>query len=126
MRTKVKLTKTFGMTKERNNRGTLILIELWKKQSNDTRNMKNVNFVPKEISQYSQGNTCVRVSILIKMQAFRPATLLKRRLQHRLFFFWQYCQIFKNSYFEEHLWTAASTSFSFYVSLNVFLNEQIT
>ena len=67
--------------------------------------MKNVNFVPKDvqritshkiaekyneqevfykkkllskISQYSQENICVGVSFLIKMQAFRPTTLLKR------------------------------------------------
>ena len=38
----------------------------------------------------------------------------------------KYCQIFKSIYFEEHLWTAASESFSFSVSLNVFLHEQIT
>ena len=35
-------------------------------------------------------------------------------------------KIFKNSFFEEHLWTAASESSSFYVSLNLFLHEQIT
>ena len=39
----------------------------------------------------------------------------------------EYSQILKNTYFEEeHLWMAASESFSFYVSLNVFLHEQIT
>ena len=31
----------------------------------------------------------------------------------------------KNSYFE-NIWTAASESLSFYVSLNVFQHEQIT
>ena len=59
--------------------------------------MKNVNFVPKDvqrilsshksimnrkcftkISEYSQENTCVRISFLIKMQAFRPPVLLER------------------------------------------------
>ena len=59
--------------------------------------MKNVNFVPKDVqrilsshksimnrkcstktSQYSQENTCVRVSFLIKMQVFRPPALLER------------------------------------------------
>ena len=39
---------------------------------------------------------------------------------------WQCCEVFKYSYFEEHLWTAAFESFSFYVSLNFFLHEQIT
>ena len=60
------------------------------------------------ISQYSQKNTCVRVSFIIKMPAFRPVTLLKRDSC-------EYCDIFKNSCFEQHLWTAASDSFSFYV-----------
>ena len=36
-------------------------------------------------SQYSQENTCVGVSFLIKLLASRPATLLKKRLQHRCF-----------------------------------------
>ena len=31
-----------------------------------------------KISQYSQENNCVGVSFLIMLQAFRPATLLKR------------------------------------------------
>ena len=72
------------------------------KQSNSTRNMKHVNFVPKDvqrilssrksimnrkcstrklflkISQYSQENTCVGISFLIKMQAFRAPALLKK------------------------------------------------
>ena len=38
----------------------------------------------------------------------------------------QYCKIFKNSYFDEYLWMGAIESFSFYVSLNVFLHKQIT
>ena len=72
------------------------------KQSNSTRSMKNVNFVPKDvqtilssrksimnsmcctrklflkISQYSQEDTCVGISFLIKMQAFRDPVLLKK------------------------------------------------
>ena len=72
------------------------------KQSNSTRNMKHVNFVPKDVQrilssrksimnrkcstrklflkilQYSQENTCVGISFLIKMQAFRAPALLKR------------------------------------------------
>ena len=40
-----------------------------------------------EISRNSQGNTCTRVSFLIKLQAWglMPATLLKKRLWHRCF-----------------------------------------
>ena len=37
-----------------------------------------------EISQNSQGNTCARVSFLIKLPA-APATLFKKRLWHRYF-----------------------------------------
>ena len=33
-----------------------------------------------QISQKSQENTCARVSFLIKLQASRPVTLLKKRL----------------------------------------------
>ena len=35
----------------------------------------------------------------------RPVTLLKKRLQ---LFSSEICEIFKNTYFEEHLWTTAS------------------
>ena len=41
-----------------------------------------------KFSQNSQKNTCPRVSFLIKLQA--------------------YCEIFKNNFFTEHLWTTAS------------------
>ena len=43
---------------------------------------------------------------LIKLKAFRPATLLKRDSNTGLFSC-GYCQNFKNTYFEEHLRTAA-------------------
>ena len=39
-----------------------------------------------KISQYSQENTCVGVSLLLKIQAFRPATLLKRDSKKSVFF----------------------------------------
>ena len=53
------------------------------------------------------------------MQTFKPATLLKRDSRC---FLHNLKKIFKNSYFEEHLWTAVSEGFFFYV---VFLLEQI-
>ena len=83
--------------------------------------MKNINFVPKDvrrsvknlffkISQYSQENKCVGVSFLIKMQTFRPATLLKGDSNTGVFLtifrkiFKTYLgKNFKNSYFEKHL-----------------------
>ena len=38
-----------------------------------------------KISQNSQESTCVGVSFLIKLRAFRSKTLLKNRLQHKCF-----------------------------------------
>ena len=50
-----------------------------------------------KISRYSQENTCVGVSFLI----------LKRDSDTG-FFSCEYCEIFKNTYFEEHLRTAVT------------------
>ena len=98
--------------------------------------MKQVNFVPEDvqrilsshksimkrkcstrklflkISQDSQENTCVGASFLIKMQGFRPPNFIKKRLEHRCFR--EHWEIFKNTYFEEHLRTAASESFTWF------------
>ena len=38
-----------------------------------------------KIPHYSQEHTCIGISFLIKLQAFRPAMLLKKRLQHSCF-----------------------------------------
>ena len=59
-----------------------------------------------KVLQYSQENTCVGVS-LMKLQVFRPTTLLKRDSNTRVFFC-KYCEIFKKIYFKEHMQTAAS------------------
>ena len=45
---------------------------------------------------------------LIKLQAFWPATLSKWTPTQT--FSCEYCEIFKSTYFEKHLWTAASLS----------------
>ena len=133
MRAKVTLTKDFGI--KTSNYGLPILtLELWRKQSNSARNMKHVNFVSKDvqrilsshksimnrkcstrklflkISQHSQENICVRISFLIKMQVFRAPALLKRDSNTGVFC--EHWEIFKNTYFEEHLRTAASESFT--------------
>ena len=50
--------------------------------------------------QNSQENTCVRVSFLIKLQA-RPATVLKRRLWHRLFPV-NFAKFLRTPFFTEH------------------------
>ena len=81
------------------------------KQSNSTRNLKQANFVPKavqrilsshksimnrkcstgklllKLSQHSQENTCVGISFIIKMQAFRDRALLTRDATRTQVFF---------------------------------------
>ena len=56
------------------------------------------------------GKRLCQILFLIKLKAsLKPATLLKKRLQHRCFpvmFFCECCEIFKNTYFVEHLRTA--------------------
>ena len=46
---------------------------------------------------------------MIKLQVLRPVTLLKRDSNQVLSC--EYCEIFKNSYFEKHLGTAVSEYF---------------
>ena len=97
-----------------------------RKESNDTRNMKNINFVPKDvqrilsspkilekyneqkvfykklfsiISQYLQKITYVSVSFSIKMQA---CNFIKKRLQHRCFLV-KFAKILRTLIFTEHL-----------------------
>ena len=53
-----------------------------------------------KILQYSQENNCVGVFFTIKMQTFRPATLLKGDSNTVVFLT---KRNFKNSYFEEYL-----------------------
>ena len=54
-----------------------------------------------EISQNSQENTCVRVSFLIKLQAWGP--LLKKRPWHRCFPV-DFAKSLRTPFFTEHLW----------------------
>ena len=70
-----------------------------------------------QISQYTQKSTCVGVSFFKKMQVgvsffkkmqvFTPETLLKRRSNTGVFL--RILQIFNNTCFKEHLWTAVWT-----------------
>ena len=62
-----------------------------------------------KISQILQGNTCARVSFLIKFQAsaynfFKKETLVQ-------VFSCKFYDIFKNTFFTEHLWTVVSGCF---------------
>ena len=52
-------------------------------------------------------NTCVRDSFLIKLQVFRPTTLLKKESLAQVFSY-EICKISKNTFFIEHLQTTAS------------------
>ena len=60
-------------------------------------------------SQNSQEKTCVKVSILIKLQASACNFIKKETLAqvHSL----KLCDTFKNTYFTEDLWATASTVF---------------
>ena len=49
------------------------------------------------------GNTCARVSFLIKLQASRPATLLKKSLWYRCFPV-NFVKFLRTPFFTEHLW----------------------
>ena len=70
-----------------------------------------------EISQNLQENTCARVSFLIKLQALffnkvvglRPkaCNFIKKEILAHVFSC-EFCEISKNTFFTEHLWTAAS------------------
>ena len=57
------------------------------------------NGVLLKMLQYTQGNAFARVS-------FYAATLLKKRLWHRDFRV-NFCKMFKNTFFAEHLWMTA-------------------
>ena len=57
-----------------------------------------------EISQNSQKNTCARISFLKKLQACNY--IKNETLAH--VFSCEFCEISKNTFFTEHLWTTAS------------------
>ena len=66
-----------------------------------------------QISQYLQENTCASL-FLTKLQACK---FIKTKLQHRYFPI-KYCEIFKNTYFVEHLQTAASKTVDAAANIN--------
>ena len=62
-----------------------------------------------KISQISLENTCVRVSFLIKLKAWRPECLqLYQKETPTQLFSCKICEIFKNNYFKEYLSMTAS------------------
>ena len=69
-----------------------------------------------KISKFSQETTRVEFFFVVKPQAFRHATWLKKD-SNTVVFLRKYWKISENSFFEEHLRTAAS---GFYLSLQMF------
>ena len=59
-----------------------------------------------EVSQNSQENTYARVSVLIKLQA---CNFIKKEALVRILLY-EFCEIFKNTFFIEHLRTIASVA----------------
>ena len=67
-----------------------------------------------EILQNSQENTCARVSFLITLQAKKEALVQV--------FSSEFCEIFNNTSFTEHLRTTASKGFKFcYTTIKIIL-----
>ena len=57
-----------------------------------------------EISQNSRENTCAWVSFLLKLMA---CNFIKKETLAQLFSC-EFCELSRNTYFTEHVWTAAS------------------
>ena len=81
----------------------IVVSGFYPSRSNHQCSVKKKLFL--QILQFSRESTCVGVSFLIKLLAFRPATLLKKTPIQ--VFSCEYCEIFQNTYFEKHLRTAA-------------------
>ena len=61
-----------------------------------------------EISENSQENICTRVSLLIKLQAESCSFIKKETLAQ--VFFCEFCEMFKNIFYERALPVAASSN----------------
>ena len=64
-----------------------------------------------EISQNSQGNTCIRVSFLIKLQ-LKAFNFIKKETLAQVFSC-EFCEISKNTFLTEHVWATASDELIF-------------
>ena len=79
-----------------------------------------------KIVQFSQENTCARVSLLIKLQASgnfiaSGCNCLKKETPAQVFSC-EFCKIFKNSFFTKHLWMTASVHFNL-ISIRIRVTE---
>ena len=72
------------------------------------------------MSQNSQENNCTRISFLIKLQAsawgLQSCNFIKKQTL-ALVFSCEFCEISKNTFFTEHLWTTASVNQIFFWKL---------
>ena len=73
-----------------------------------------------KISQNSQESTCARVSLLIKLQPTACNFIKKETLAQ--VFSCEVCEIFKNIFLTEHLWTTASESLTKVIYIVIFVN----
>ena len=68
--------------------------------------MCSVKKVFLEILQNSQENTCARVSFLISCRS-EACNVIKKDTLAQVFFS-EFCEIFKSTFFTEHVWTTES------------------
>ena len=60
----------------------------------------------------------VSESLFNKVAGLQICNFIKKRLQCRCVFLW-FCEIFKNTYFEEHLWTICRWKVCLYINQRV-------
>ena len=60
-----------------------------------------------EFSQNSQEKTCTRVIFLNEVAGLQACNFIKKETVAQVFSC-EFCEIFKNTFFTEHLWTTAS------------------
>ena len=86
---------------------TVIFSKFCKKSRSSHQRCSIKKAVLKNFAIFTGIHLC-RSLFLIKLQAFRPATLLKR--DSTQVFFFEYCEIFKNTCFEKYLRMTASVN----------------
>ena len=82
-------------------------IRKWCESRNSHRRCSTKKVVLKSFAMFTRKHLCW-ILFLIKLQAFRPTTLLKWTPTQT--FSCKYCKTFKGTCFEKYLWTAASVS----------------
>ena len=62
--------------------------------------------VLRNLTKFTWKHLCQSL-VFNKVAGLRPATLLKKRLWHRCFYC-EFCEISRNTFFTEHIWTTSS------------------